>query len=134
MISYLLDTSVIIDYLKGKSGSVELVENVNGSVNSSYFCLCELYDGVSRMITNQENAISKIEGFFETFENVFGVDKEVSWEFGKIRADLKKRGELIDDMDILIAATCLVYGQTLVTKNPKHFERIVGLKVKAVPL
>ena len=132
MISYLLDTSVIIDYLKGKSETVDLIDNIDGSVSSSYICLCELYDGLARMTVNQEKASSKIDGFFAIFDNVFGIDKKVSLEFGNMRADLKKRGGVIEDMDILIAATCLVYDQTLVTKNPKHFERIVELEVKPI--
>ena len=98
MISYLLDTSVIIDYLKGKSETVDLIDNIDGSVSSSYICLCELYDGLARMTVNQEKASSKIDGFFAIFDNVFGIDKKVSLEFGNIRADFKKRERVIEDV------------------------------------
>jgi tRNA(fMet)-specific endonuclease VapC len=41
---------------------------------------------------------------------------------------LKKKGELIEDADIFIAAVCLANNLTLITNNEKHFRRIKGLK------
>ena len=47
--------------------------------------------------------------------------------FALIRGDLRYRGELIGDPDILIAATALHHNLTLVTGNVRHFQRIAGL-------
>jgi tRNA(fMet)-specific endonuclease VapC len=47
-----------------------------------------------------------------------------------IYADLYKRGQLIGDADILIAATALVQGLGIVTNNEAHFKRIAGLNVE----
>lgn len=47
-----------------------------------------------------------------------------------IYQDLRRRGLLIEDADILIAATALAHDATLVTRNLKHFERIEGLKLE----
>jgi tRNA(fMet)-specific endonuclease VapC len=47
-----------------------------------------------------------------------------------IYADLYRRGELIGDADILIAATALEVGYGLVTNNSRHFGRIVGLPLE----
>jgi len=47
-----------------------------------------------------------------------------------IYADLSKQGELIGDADILIAASALVHGFGLVTKNERHFRRISDLQVE----
>ncbi len=44
-----------------------------------------------------------------------------------IYADLRTRGELIGDADILIAATALVHNLPLKTLNIKHFNRIPHL-------
>jgi tRNA(fMet)-specific endonuclease VapC len=46
-----------------------------------------------------------------------------------IYADLRKRGLIIEDADILIAATALEHNLVLVTNNEKHFARIPGLKL-----
>ena len=68
---------------------------------------------------------------FERLCNVLGVgviDTETLDTAADIYATLKKNGRLIDDADILIAATCITHGYTLVTANTKHFERIEGLE------
>ena len=44
-----------------------------------------------------------------------------------IYADLYRGGRLISDADILIAATALESGLTLVTNNASHFSRVVEL-------
>ena len=46
-----------------------------------------------------------------------------------IYADLYKRGLLILDADILIAATALENNLAVVTNNESHFNRITGLQV-----
>ncbi len=46
-----------------------------------------------------------------------------------IYGDLHRQGELIGDADILIAATALENGLTLITNNEKHFKRISGLTI-----
>jgi predicted nucleic acid-binding protein len=46
-----------------------------------------------------------------------------------VYADLYRDGHLISDADILIAATALVHGLTLVTENQAHFQRIRSLHI-----
>lgn len=43
---------------------------------------------------------------------------------------MKKRGNLIEDADILIAAIALVENLVLVTDNVRHFERVDGLQIE----
>jgi tRNA(fMet)-specific endonuclease VapC len=47
-----------------------------------------------------------------------------------IYADLHQRGALIGDADILIAATGLEHGLTIVTNNEHHYQRITGLQIE----
>ena len=51
-------------------------------------------------------------------------------EFGRLRALLARRGELIGPSDLLIAAQALRLGATLVTHNLREFSRVPGLKVE----
>jgi len=49
--------------------------------------------------------------------------------FGRIKSELKSKGNLIDDFDILIASIALANDCTLVTNNEKHFKRIKELSI-----
>lgn len=55
---------------------------------------------------------------------------EIVVKAAEIYADLRKRGELISDADILIAASALVHELGVVTNNEQHFTRIKGLQVE----
>lgn len=46
-----------------------------------------------------------------------------------IWADLKRRGVLIGEMDVLIASVALSEGLAIATHNTAHFSRIAGLQV-----
>ena len=46
-----------------------------------------------------------------------------------VYADLHRRGELISDADILIAATAITHGLAVVTNNVAHFRRVRDLQV-----
>ena len=128
MNSYLLDTSTIINILRGKKEEENLINNLEGEQTSSYGCLSELYEGIIRSAKREEQE-KNIVKFFSRLHNVFGLDNEVAKEFGQIRSDLKKSGNIIEDLDILIAATCIANNQILITSNKKHFARVQNLKI-----
>ena len=48
--------------------------------------------------------------------------------FGKIKADLERRGKLIDDFDIAIGAIALSHQCGVITANMKHFQMIKNLE------
>jgi tRNA(fMet)-specific endonuclease VapC len=48
----------------------------------------------------------------------------------QIYSNLKKSGNLIDDIDILIAGIALSNNLVMVTDNTENFKRILGLKVE----
>ena len=48
-------------------------------------------------------------------------------EYGRIRADLQRRGKLIGSLDMLIAAHAKSERLTLVTNNTREFSRVDGL-------
>ena len=50
--------------------------------------------------------------------------------FAEIKAGLCSRGEILEDPDLLIAATALTLDLTLVTHNESHFSRIPGLRTE----
>ena len=48
-------------------------------------------------------------------------------EFASSRGQLRRDGNLIGDMDLLIASTAIENDLTLVTRNQRHFDRVPGL-------
>ncbi len=70
-----------------------------------------------------------LESFLENLELVipdfhtYEVAAQIWW-------DLKQAGTKLEDNDILIAATAMSFGETLISDNTKHFERIKGLKLE----
>lgn len=70
---------------------------------------------------------------FEQFcgrNQIVPITDETIVKAADIYADLHKRGELIGDADILIAASALVNGCGIVTNNEAHFGRIADLRVE----
>ncbi len=76
---------------------------------------------------------AKREGAFDQFcagSEVLPLTENVIVKAAEIYANLYKRGELVGDADILIAATALTNGFGVTTNNERHFERVTGLYVE----
>jgi len=125
MKTYFLDTSVIINYLRGKEEAINLINDLKGKLVSSYICLSELYEGIYR--STNKNAESIVLEFFSGLNKTYGLNQKIAQEFGLLRKNLKQKGEVVEDIDIIIAATCITYNLSLVTNNKKHFSRIKKL-------
>jgi tRNA(fMet)-specific endonuclease VapC len=50
--------------------------------------------------------------------------------YAKEKASLRKSGNIIDDFDLLIAATSLAFGLIMVSNNVKHFKKVKGIKIE----
>src|SRR3989344_4958602 len=109
-----LDSSIIIDILRGKE-SVEAIEERFDSSDEEVFIpspvIIELIRGVY---------------LIDSIKNI----KEREIKTGEIEAELRNSGEIIDLEDIMIGAIALQNNQAILTRNKKHFGRIKGLKVE----
>lgn len=61
----------------------------------------------------------------------FPFNDAVAWRAAVIFTDLRRRGVPTGENDLWIAATAIEAGETLVTRNLKHFREIRGLKLVA---
>lgn len=79
-----------------------------------------------------KEAAQQIKAFnhFCSRNTILPLTDEVVAKAAQIYADLSKRGQLIGDADILIAASALVQGAVVVTNNETHFRRVPGLRVE----
>jgi tRNA(fMet)-specific endonuclease VapC len=62
-----------------------------------------------------------------SFFQIVPFDDAAAEMYGKIKARLEKSGNMIGPNDLIIAATVLSRGGTLVTSNTKEFSRVEGL-------
>ena len=128
-----LDSSFIIDLLKKKPDAIETFQSIKSDFPAT--TLINIYEMVSGIYKIKDK---KYEEHIQVFEillediKVLGIDNASVFKAAKICSELSNQGELIEDLDILIAGICLSNGCTsIVTKNVKHFSRIKGLKVEA---
>ena len=126
----MLDTNICIYIIKNKPSNVrKKLENYNfGEIAISSITVSELYYGVYKSVRQEQN-LSSLNNFLSPF-NVVEFDIECALVYGKIRAELENKGQVIASMDMLIASCSLAKDFTLVTNNLKEFKRIKGLKVE----
>ncbi len=112
MARLLFDTDVLIDHLEDAHRSLPL------SVDAAYSSIsrAELYSspGVNEEVVDE---------FLDAFEEI-PVQREVAEEAGRIR-----RTTSVKLPDALIAASALLMGRQLVTRNVRDFRKIKGLRL-----
>ncbi len=127
--SYVIDTDIAIDYLKGKADVVEAVESFPGFLITS-ITAAELFYGAYKSDYPEKNEDRVIK--FLGSLTILDVDFYASRLFGKIKADLKRKGKMVGDFDLLIAGTCIIQECTLITRNMRHYKDITGLRVESI--
>jgi predicted nucleic acid-binding protein len=111
MLKVLLDTDVLIDHLRGRR------HLETGDTAVSALTRTELFAGDER----QEDAIAAL---LEDCEEI-NVDPRIARRAGRI-----KRQTGLQIADALIAATALEHELPLMTRNRRHFDRVVGLRLQ----
>ena len=128
--SYLVDTDILIYRLTQKHPQVQekmgLVAPTDLFVSA--ITVAELYFGAYNSTHVQKN-LAILEDVLPQL-NILPFTPAAGQVFGQIKADLKRRGELVNDSDLFIAATALAHDLILVTNNEKHFQRINSLQVE----
>jgi tRNA(fMet)-specific endonuclease VapC len=127
---YLIDTDIIIYWLKDKFQSInkKFIEIENHRIFISSITVAELYYGAHNSSKISENC--KLISDLISEINVVDFDCEAGEHFGKIKADLKSQGKIINDSDLFIASIAISNDYILVTNNENHFKRIEGLETE----
>ena len=126
----LLDTSILIAFLKGEEDVVAKVEEYLEEFDRLSLSIITYYE-ILRGLKYIDNE-KKLRDFEELMDKseIITLDREIIEKASEIYAGLKRRGKLIEDADMLIAASCLVKGMVLVTDNEEHFRRIESLETE----
>lgn len=124
--TYLLDTDTIISLLRGDRSIANHIRNVGDEhIATTVINLAELYFGAFNSTHVNEN-LSAVDGF-RLATRILEFEESAAVIFGKVKATLKRQGNLVTDSDLFIAAIALSTNSVLVTNNVRHFHRIEGL-------
>ncbi len=127
-IKYILDSDILIYFLKGEDKIVKKVLSLpEENLYITIINYTELLYGIYNSKKVKEN-LNKILPFLENFKILY-FDKKSAEIFAKQKAKLKTEGNLIADMDLMIASIAISNNATLFTNNLKHFARIRDLKI-----
>jgi predicted nucleic acid-binding protein len=118
----LIDTDVLIDYLRGRTEAVDYIDNLSASLFVSVITVAELYAGVRDGAERR-----KLDAFVSAF-GIIPVDPDIAITGGLYRRDYgKSHGTGL--ADALIAATAILGDLTFSTLNKKHFPMLAALVV-----
>jgi len=126
--AFLIDSDILIYSLKGENSvAANFLKHESEAKYISVISYGELLFGAhnSQRIEKNLAVVYKLRSLFR----IIDVDQAVIEIFAKLKAQNRKTGKIVDDLDLMIAATALCNNLTLVTNNQKHFKGISGLLV-----
>lgn len=128
--TYLLDTCVISDFVKGLPATLKRIKEISPDLIAvSAISRMEIEYGLNLNPERARKIVPVLQAFLASIRVLpFGeTDAQVA---GTIRATLQRQGNPIGSYDVLIAGTALARGLTLVTSNTGEFSRVGGLSIE----
>jgi len=127
--SYMLDTNTVVFAIKNNINVISAIKtHKNQGLFISAITLSELEHGVCNSLHQEKNRTALTN--FLSILNTLPYDEKAAQEYGEIRTCLQKNGNLIGNMDMLIAAHAKSLSMTLVTNNTREFGRVNDLKIQ----
>ena len=130
MTVYLLDTSTCVEYLRNRNLLVvrRILARPPQDIRLCPVVIAELYFGAYYGGAPAAN-LALLRRFIPQFQSL-PLDETAAEEYGRIRADLTRRGTPIGANDLLTAAIAVADAATLVTHNTREFSRVAGLALE----
>ena len=129
---YLFDTDTITNILK-KNPSVKLIDKISVTSRKNQFVsaitIGEIVYGTFKSI-NPVFHMSQLKKVLLPLVNVLSFDSGAAFYYGKIRAELEKQGNIISNMDLMVASIAIANDLKLITGNTRHFKRIEILQIE----
>ena len=124
-----LDTTILIDALRRKEAVLRKIaelEEAEETICTTQINVLELYKS-AYLPTKSDEDVQKVRKLLDAFVILPINDDTYEW-FAALSAELKSRGESINNFDLLIATITMTNGAEVVS-NDSHFRRIPGLGV-----
>ena len=125
----LLDSDTLSEIMKGRNQLVlRNAGNYLREHSSFRFSIITRYEILRGLHT--KDASRQMTAFLRQcrVSTIYPMTEEIVDRAAEIYGALHKKGRLIQDADILIAATALIHDLVLVTGNEDHFQRIRDLR------
>jgi tRNA(fMet)-specific endonuclease VapC len=132
----LLDTNVFIDLMRRRdparqraaAEAVARLVTADDPVTTSRFTVAELLLGIERADhpeVQRKKTAAALAGI-----TVLEFDEAAMLVYPLIASELLTLGKPTETMDLLIAAVAIAHGQVLLTRNPRDFANIPGLRIE----
>ena len=127
---YMLDANICICAIKNKPTEVirNFLRHDPEDMCISSITYGELMHGVEKSQAVEKNQIAM--SLFLSPITILDFDSYAAEEYGKIRADLEKKGTPIGPLDMLIAGHAKAENLIVVTNNTREFCRVEGLALE----
>jgi predicted nucleic acid-binding protein len=119
-VTALLDTSVLIDYLRGRPDAVRLVQSLTEIPACGEVCRVELLQGLR---VDEEQDAAELMAAIDWIPVV----EPISVRAGELGRRWRRSHSGIGVADLIIAATAELTGSSLLTLNVEHFPMVEGL-------
>ncbi len=125
----LVDTNILSLFFRGHSQVVDRFRVYLDEYDAINLSIITYYEIVSGL--KHRDAHKQLEQFLEfaSQNTILPITQEAADIAAELYADLRKKGQSIDDIDLLIAGIAMANGLVMVTQNHKHFDRITELEV-----
>ncbi len=120
----ILDTDVLIALLQGDANAYKAVERLEESGDRAATTIVSAFELLrgARISSKQEKNIAEVHQLLDNLE-VLNLTLKACDEASKIYSDLRKKGCLIGEFDVLIAAIAKTNSEAVMTRDT-HFGQI----------
>lgn len=126
----LIDTNILSLFFRGHLRVIKQFEAYLKKYDAMNLSIITYYEILSGL--KHRDAKKQLDFFLEfcAQNTVLPLTQGAADVAAEIYAELRRNGQPIDDIDLLIAGTAIANGLTLLSQNRKHFDRINRLEVE----
>jgi tRNA(fMet)-specific endonuclease VapC len=128
---YLLDTNALGDLINDRRGvryRAALAKQAGGRIGTGDPALAEVYYGVEYSATRDKNMKDLQAGLKQLV--LWPFDLPAVREYGRLAAELRRVGRVMQEVDIMIAAIALTLGNCTVVTSDSDLSAVPGLAVE----
>jgi tRNA(fMet)-specific endonuclease VapC len=119
-----LDSDVLIDYLRGAGPGRDLVRDLIRGVGYRVTAVTAFELALGRSYRENPRPVHAL-----LATPLLTLTRKAGLRGGALLGELRRSGEAIDVRDAMQAGICLETDMTLVTRNVSHFKRVPGLRL-----